>query len=112
MATPKDLHDYLPILKDQGIKNLVGTGKRGISLQLIAGAAMPADGIFVFADYGLEDMAAAGEYGVLVINHTDVADQGKVPVADRLTDKLTVTGPDADDVLDIVIVGRLKGQLA
>jgi len=106
---PKDLDNYIPILKDQGLKNLVGTYKRGESMQHVC-TTMPADGIILFSAFGLSDMANAS-YAVIVQNHTDVADPGKVARADRLTNKITITGPDTGDELDIVIIGQLKGQL-
>lgn len=114
-AVPKNLKDYLPILADQGIPNVVGSKKRGVSLQVIAGVAMPADGVFVFADYGLADMkvdsVGYGGYAVIVQNHTDVADEAACLPAARLSNKLTLSGPDTADVLDIVIIGQMVDQL-
>jgi hypothetical protein len=112
MATsqfPKDLDNYMPILKDQGLKNLVGTYKRGESMQHVC-TTMPADGIILFATFGLSPMANVG-YAVIVQNHTDVADPGKVTRANRLVGQVTVEGPDTGDELDIVIIGQMKGQL-
>ncbi len=112
MATPKDIQDFLPILKDQGITNVVASANRGAGMQFLAAVAMPADGIFNFEDLGLEDMAAVGEYCVFVQNHTDAADEATCLAAARLTSQFTLTGPDTSDVLDILIVGQIKGQLA
>jgi hypothetical protein len=108
---PKDLKDYIPALDDQGIKNLVATPARGKSIQEVQ-VAMPADGIIVFADNGLEDMDNT-DYRVIIHNHTGT-EQGLVTNANRLVTQFTITtsgGPTADDVLDIVIVGKTKGQL-
>jgi hypothetical protein len=102
--------DYIPYCKDQGITYLAGAGKAGETIQHIR-AAMPADGIFIFSDYGLQNMANA-DYSVLVGNITDLADPGKVALADRLIDKITVTGPDTADELDIIICGQVSGQVA
>jgi len=108
-AMPKDLQDHIPVLADQGMKNLVGSPARGISMQYLQ-KAMPAGGVIVFADEGLENMANA-TYGVFIHNHTDETKQGTCANAARLTTQITITGPTAADVLDIVIVGQVDGQL-
>ncbi len=112
MGNPKDLKNYIPILADQGIKNLVGSPAKGVSIQVLAAVEMPADGIFVFADNGLENMAEAGAYAVIVQNHTDPADEATCLAAARLGTQITLTGPDTSDVLDILIIGQVSGQLA
>lgn len=106
---PKDAIDHIPYCKDQGIKNLVGTYKRGESIQHIC-STMPADGIFLFATFGLSDMAN-GSYAVFVQNHTDPADEATCARVARLTNQFTLSGPDTGDELDILIVGQLAGQL-
>lgn len=108
-AMPKDLQDYIPALADQGLKNLVGTPARGISVQYLQ-KAMPAGGVIVFADEDLDDMANT-TYGVFIHNHTDETKQGTCANAARLVTQITITGPTAADVLDIMIVGQTKDQL-
>lgn len=103
----KDIWDHIPILKDQGIRNVVGAHQQGVSLQ-VKQIPMPAGGVIVFADHGLSNMADA-EYSVFTQNQTDVADPGTV--GSRTTAEFTITGPDAADVLDILIIGKVKGQL-
>jgi len=100
----KDMKDYMPILADQGIPNLAGAYARGIAIQYFR-AAMPSDGVISFASVGASDMASAS-YGIFVHNHTGAV-QGTV--AGTATG-ITVTGPTEDDVLDVFIVGQLKGQ--
>jgi hypothetical protein len=51
------------------------------------------------------------KYSVIIQNHTDVADEAAVSASGKLATQFTITGPDTSDVLDIVIVGTLKGQL-
>ncbi|MDV7396840.1 hypothetical protein RZS08_35910, partial [Arthrospira platensis SPKY1] len=92
------------------IPDLCGAAKPGVSIQHLL-VAMPAGGVIVFADHGLMDMAEPQTYGVIVQNQTDVADPGSVAAADRLTTQITIVGPDAADVLDIVLIGPVKGQL-
>lgn len=105
----KDAKDLIPYCGDQGMPNLVGTPKAGMSVQHIQ-AAMPADGIIVFADHGAMNMASES-YGVDIHNHTG-SNHGIVPTADRKVNQITITGPTTDDVLDIFLFGALKGQLA
>lgn len=113
MATsnmPKNAQEYIPYLKDQGIPNLVGAAARGVSIQ-VHQVAMPADGIVVFSTHGLLDMADTN-YAVLVHNHTTESKQGKVALADRKTTQITIAGPAENEVLDVVLIGLLKGQIA
>lgn len=105
----KDLKDYMPILTDQGIPNLMGSYARGVSTQYFQ-TTMPSDGVITFASVGASDMASA-TYGVLIHNHTGAV-QGTVGNSDRTASQITVTGPTEDDVLDVVIVGQLPGQQA
>ena len=111
-AMKKDAKDQIPFCDDQGMPNLVGTQNQGVSLQHIAEWVMVSGGVVVFADVGLADMDIDdGVYAVFIQNQTDAADEGTVATADKLATQLTITGPDDDDVLDIAIIGKLKGQL-
>lgn len=106
----KDLKDYMPILADQGMPNLVGAYARGVSMQYFQ-AAMPADGVITFSSAGVSDMESA-TYGVLIHNHSDAAASGTCLNNARTATQITVTGPTEADVLDVIIVGQLKGQQA
>jgi hypothetical protein len=113
MATstiPKNAQEYIPYLKDQGIPNVTGAAAKGVSIQ-VHQVAMPSDGIVVFATHGLMDMAD-GSYVVLIHNHTTEAKQGKSALADRKATQLTIVGPAEGEILDVVLVGKLKGQIA
>lgn len=111
-AMKKNAKDHIPFCQDQGIPNLAGTDKPGVSIQHIPEWVMVAGGVVVFADVGLADMDIEdGIYSVLIQNQTDPADEATVATAAKLSQQLTVVGPDNDDLLDIVIVGKLKGQL-
>lgn len=105
----KDACDHIPYAADQGMKNLVGAFKRGVSVQSFS-VAMPADGIIKFATLGLSDMAD-GDYQVYIQNHTDAADESLVARADRKTTQFTITNTDTADELDILVIGKLAGQL-
>ena len=107
----KDAKDHIPYCDDQGMTNLAAAGNSGVAVQHLVEWPMSATGIVVFATVGLKDMVD-GEYCVIIQNHTDAADEGTVSAAAKLTAQFTIAGPDTADVLDIVIVGRLKGQLA
>lgn len=109
----KAAKDQIPYCEDQGIPYLSGAGKAGVSIQFKAGWAMVSGGVFVFADQGLQDMDTTnGNYAVFVQNHTDAADEATVSEAAKLNTQFTIVGPDVADVLDIMIVGTLKGQLS
>jgi hypothetical protein len=109
MGNPKKASNYIPFCKDQGIDNLAGAAKAGVSIQALQ-VKMPADGVIVFADHGMADMADT-TYCVFVQNTTDVSDPGAVALASRLTKQITVTGPDTNDELDILIVGKVARQV-
>lgn len=104
----KDLKDHIPALDDQGIKNVVASPARGIGLQVAEFTMASAPDDFVFSENGLEDMADSG-YHVIVLNQTDASDQGVVSA--KTTQQFTITGPDAADVVTVLIIGRVKGQL-
>ena len=105
---PKDMKDFMPVLGDQGVKNLVGTPKRGVSIQSFQ-VAMPADGIITFAAVGAEDMADV-TYQISIHNHSGT-NHGSVLSADKTVTQFKVTGPPAGELLDVIIVGAVKGQL-
>lgn len=106
----KDAKGHIPYLADQGIPNLVGAHARGVSIQVLQ-KAMPTGGVIVFADENLADMADSN-YKVFIQNQTDQTKPGTVSNAAKLVSQITVVGPTDADVLDIMIVGKLKGQLA
>lgn len=111
---PKDLKDYMPALADQGIDNLVASPSRGIGIQVASFTMGSAPDDFVFADNVdiagnvCQDMAD-GNYEVLVWNQTDVADQGVISA--KTAKQFTITGPDAADVVTLLIIGKIAGQL-
>lgn len=107
----KKLSDYLPILRDQGIEHLCAASSAGVSLQSASLVAMPADGALTFAELGMSDMADS-DYALIVHNHSDAADEATCLANARTATGFTLTGPDEDDLLDIVVVGRLADQLA
>ena len=106
---PKDAEDLIPFCKDQGLPNLCGAGARGVSIQVAEFEMASAPDDFVFADNGLLDMAD-GTYHVILHNQTDVADDALISAKTAL--QFTITGQDTADVVTLLIVGRLKGQLA
>ena len=108
-AMAKDLKDLIPALDDQGIPNVVGSGNQGVSLQFLVFTMGSAPDTVVFADEGLVDMYD-GNYAVVAQNQSDVADEATIGTKTGLS--FIVTGPDASDVVDLIIVGRLKTQLA
>lgn len=106
---PKNLQDFLPALFDQGIPNVVATPGPGVGLQFARFTMGSAPDDFVFADNGLGDMED-DQYEVIPWNQSDVADQGVISA--KTTKQFTITGPDAADEVTLIIVGRLKNQVA
>lgn len=105
---PKDLKDSMPSLADQGIPNVVASPVAGVGLQVAQFTMVTAPDDFVFADNGLVDMAD-DEYHVLLHNQSDAADDALISA--KTTKQFTITGPDAADVVTLLIVGKIKGQL-
>lgn len=111
---PKDMKDYIPVLADQGIDNVVGSPSQGVSIQAGSFTMVSSPDDFVFADNldvsgnAMKNMAD-GDYEVIAINNTDAADQATISAKTAL--QFTITGPDAADVVTLLIIGRVAGQL-
>ena len=105
----KDLKDLIPALDDQGITNVCGCPQKGKSLQGATVTVASSPQTLTFAEMGLEDMETA-TYQVIVQNQTDAADEALV--SDKSVSSFVITGPDAADVVDILIFGQAAGQLA
>ena len=113
MATsllPKRADEQVPFCRDQGLPYLAGAGHSGLSVQA-AQWPMSASGIVLFADLGWSPMQS-GDYRVFIANHTSAERTGVVALVDRKTTQITIAGPTLADVLDVVIVGQVQGQLA
>jgi hypothetical protein len=92
--------------------NLAAAAKSGVSIQHLSDWSMSASGVVVFAAEGLSDMdVSTDKYSVIIQNQTDAGDEATVAASGKLSTQFTIVGPDTSDVLDIVIVGTLKGQL-
>lgn len=109
----KDAKDFIPYCEDQGMPNLAGAGKPGVTVQYLSDWAMVSGGVVNFVDQGLLNMDVTNDtYAVIIQNQTDAADEATVAASGKLGTQFTIVGPDVADVLDIVIVGTLKGQLS
>ena len=109
----KNARDQIPYCEDQGMPNLTGAAKSGVSVQHLPDWTMVSGGVVVFADQGLANMdVSAAKYSVIIQNQTDPADEATVAASGKLGTQFTIVGPDAGDILDVVIMGTLKGQLA
>ena len=106
----RDAKDYSPFCRDQGMPNVLGASQQGLSVQYVQWL-MSATGVLDFGTVGLQDMKN-GLYTVMIHNHTHAAREALVDITDRLVNELTVTGsPSTSDILDIAIIGPMKGQL-
>ena len=105
----KHAKDHIPFCKDQGMADLMGATKGAQSIQSFQ-IPMPNGGVITFAAGNVENMAD-GNYLVLIHNHTGSV-QGTVDPASRTAAQFTVVGPTDDDVLDIVVVGTVIGQVS
>lgn len=104
--------DSEPFAASQGMPTYCGAGKAGLSIQQLTAWPMPSGGVLDFGDEGLRDMDISDTvYSVLIHNHTDAADEGTCLENVRLGGQLTISGCDTADVLDVVIIGTIKGQL-
>lgn len=110
MASPKKISAHVPICHDQGMDYLAAAAKPGVGVQakqITQAGAAPFS--VVLEDHGLSNMEDTG-YVVIVQGETAGA-----PKVDQST--ITKTGFDilggADtEVLHVLIVGRLAGQVA
>ena len=82
----------------------MGTPERGVSIQSFQ-TTMPAGGVI-----GLPRSMENGAYQVFVHNH-DGADDGNAPTGTRTPTQFTLSGPLTGELLDVIVVGQLKGQL-
>lgn len=111
---PKNLSDYLPVLSDQGIPNVLATPSPGMGFQVARFTMASAPDDFVFADNldvngnVMSNMADAN-YEVIPHNQTDVADESLISA--KTTTQFTITGADTSDVVTLIIAGRLANQL-
>ena len=102
----KSAWDHIPFCKDQGIEHLCGAGAGGTSVQRLS-FTMEGTGVINFAALDMPNMED-DDYQVLVQNQTDAADEALISA--KAVTGFTITGPDVNDVLDIVIFGTLSGQ--
>ena len=102
----KKFKDYDPVMDEHGIEYVCAAGVAGTGVQSKT-FTMVAGGVFNFAAQGLADMENA-TYQVICQNQTDAADEATI--GSKTTAQFTITGPDNDDVLDLVIVGQIAGQ--
>jgi hypothetical protein len=100
--------DYDPVFDKHGIDYVCAAGTPGVGVQGLT-YTMVSGGAIVFAAQGMVNMASAS-YQVFVQNQTDIADPATV--GSKTTTGFVITGPDVDDVLDIVIIGQIAGQKA
>jgi hypothetical protein len=98
--------DYDPVFNKHGIDYVCASNSPGIGIQGLT-YTMVSGGVITFLAQGLSNMATAS-YQVLVQNHTDIADPATVGT--KTATGFVITGPDVDDVLDIIVVGQLDGQ--
>jgi len=105
---PKNLNEYIPVLANQGIKNVIASPVPGVGIQFkshIAGAGAHA---VTFETLGLENMEDT-TYEVVSWNQTSVA--RLAIVSGKTAKQFTITGQNAADVMTLIILGKLKGQL-
>ncbi len=104
---PKKASDYIPYCEDQAMPYLAGAAKGGVAIQSVEVTADDANYEFSFAGEGLEPMADAS-YLVFVQNNTTA---GGGTVANKTASGFDIAGLIAADVVSVLIVGRLSGQV-
>ena len=108
--TAKKASDFLPYCQDQGMKYLAGAGKSGVSVQ-VASYTFVAGGVITFEGLGLQDMDDA-LFILVATNHTSNVREPTVDPATRTKVGFTMAGPNVDDVVHVMVVGPVSGQLS
>lgn len=108
---PKDARSQIPFCDDQGMANIMGCPRRGQSIQRFQ-AVVPGAAVQVtinFAAAGGVPMADA-LYTVMLTNHTTQGTGLSLP-ANRTAQDLIVTSVAAADVIEVLVIGPVAGQL-
>lgn len=106
--------EFDPLLKSHGMRNVVGSPQRGISMQMIGSYTKTGTGaeVVTLADQGLKGMASA-TYAVLIICTAGGA-PGTFAAASAVT-ATTFTIPAATfanaDTLVILVIGNTTGSV-
>ncbi len=110
MASPKEARDHLPYAADQGMPYLAGAAKAGVSIQqkkvTLVGAAPHSINLVAQGLSAMEDTS----YCVLADGET--AARVTVDESTMTVSGFDLLGGAAAEVVHLVIVGRLKGQVA
>lgn len=101
MSNPKHLDDYIPVLKDQGIKNLVGSPVGGVSAFVVESTAVAG---VITLPHTMEDAL----YTVFAQNDTDQTRTATISA--KTVSSFTTTLPQAADVQSYLVIGRIKDQ--
>lgn len=110
MATPRKASDYIPILKNQGIDDVVAANGQGVGMQSFKVTQAGAAPLVVnFETLGLKKMANA-DYTVLTGGET--AALTTVDESTITTEGFNVLGGADTEVHHITVVGTLAGQAA
>lgn len=110
--TPIDAEKVEPYCASQGIPNMCGAARRGVTVQHFQ-LTVPALAVQVALDFE----AAGGKrmhdalYTVQLTNHVTQG-TGICAPGDRTAAGLLVTSVVAADVIDVTVTGQLSGQLA
>ena len=103
----KKLSDYLPPLKEQGMDYLAGASQAGVSLQAFKVISAGTPDTVSFAALGLPDMddpdylVFVGGEGAFTVDESTITAQG-----------FDILGGAASNVMHVLVVGKLKGQLS
>lgn len=110
--TPRDAKQAVVHCAEQGMPNLCGAARRGVSIQHFE-VTVPGGAVQVALDFealgGMRMHDAL--YTVQLTNHVTQG-TGLSLVANRTAAGLLVTSVVAADVLDVLVIGQLAGQLA
>jgi hypothetical protein len=109
----KKAEDHIPYCRDQGLPYLAAAARAGTSIQSKTFVQI-GSGLFAFEAEDLSPMAD-GDYQVLMHNQSGIGAPDpwtQYPTATSKTPAgFVISGAAAGNVIDVVIVGRLKGQL-
>lgn len=106
---PQDADRQIPYCEAMGMKNLAGAYAQGVTVQACTYTHPGGAAAFDFTTNGLSDMYDTS-YQVFTQNNTSAA--RLAVVSSKAATGFTITNPNASDSVDILIVGRVKGQVA
>ena len=110
MANPKKISDYVPILADQGMDYLAAAVKAGVTIQtkkITQPGAAP-----LVVDLVAEGLTAMADTDYVVLVQGETVARVTVDESSVTTAGFDVLGGAITEVVHLVVIGRVAGQVA